>query len=178
MSKIRIGIDPGKGSYICLMEEGNISFHQFPLIGTETDIKGIAEIFLNIWKGIEGSSDVHAVIENVHSVFGSSAGSNFEFGKIAGVLEALLYACDIPFTKVEPKAWQKEMWQGVPLQTKKSSTGKTQVNDTKAISQMAAIRLFPNLDLRDDSRKTDRAKKVDHNKVDALLIAEYCRRKF
>ena len=172
MGKIRIGIDPGKGSYLCLWDEGKKSFefHQFPVIGKETDLKGIDEIFGKISVG----SDVHAVIENVHSVFGSSSHATFEFGWINGVLESLLVSYDIPYTKVNPKAWQKEMWEGVAIQQKKSSTGKTMVNDTKAISEMAAKRLFPNIDLR----ATERSKKADHNKVDALLICEYCKRKF
>lgn len=172
MGKIRIGIDPGKGSFLCLWNEDkeSFSFHQFPVIGKETDLHGIAKIFSELPE----SNDIHAVIEHVHSVFNSSAGATFEFGWINGVIESFLVSRKIPYTKVQPKAWQKDMWQGIALQQKKSSTGKTMVNDTKAMSEMAAKRLFPEIDLR----ATERSKKADHNKVDALLICEYCKRKF
>lgn len=175
MSKIIVGIDPGKESYLCIYRNNEYEFHQFPSIGEEIDIKGICQIFeenLNVLS--HEDNQIHAVIEDVHAVYGSSAGATFAFGKIVGVLETLLYAYDIPFTKVQPKIWQKEMWAGVPIQTKKSSTGKTSVTDTKLVSEMAAKRLFPTIDLR----KSERAKKSDHNKVDALLICTYGVRKF
>jgi hypothetical protein len=171
MSKVIVGIDPGKESYLCICRGGEYEFHQFPSIGAEIDIKGICQIFE---ENLVSVGDVHAVIEDVHAVYGSSAGATFAFGKIVGVLEALLYAYNVPFTKVQPKVWQKEMWQGVPIQTKESSTGKTSVTDTKLVSEMAAKRLFPNVDLR----KSEKAKKSDHNKVDALLICAYGVRKF
>ena len=176
-NKLRIGIDPGKSSYLCTcVNDNEFKFYQFPLIGKETDLHGINCIFREI--DISFYDRVHAAIENVHAIFGSSANNTFEFGYIVGALEAFLIAYNIPFTKVNPKDWQKEMWVGVPIQKKSSKSGKTMVNDTKSISEMAAKRLFPEIDLRDDSRKTERAQKTDHNKVDSLLLTEYCRRKF
>ena len=175
MSKIRIGIDPGKESYICIWEEGfGFEFVQLPTIGKETDINGVARLFDKIATRFNSNCDIHAVIESVHVIYGSSASSTFEFGKMLGLLEGLLCAHEIPYTKVQPKTWQKEMWQGIAIQTKKSSTGKTQVNDTKAMSEVAAKRLFPTIDLR----KNERCKVADHNKVDALLLCEYAKRKF
>ena len=175
MSKIRVGIDPGKESYICVWrEEEGFEFFQLPTVGKETDINGVAKLFSTIAETITVDDDYHAVIESVHAIYGSSASNTFEFGKMLGVLEGLLCAYRIPYTKVQPKTWQKEMWQGVSLQTKKSSTGKTQINDTKAMSEVAAKRLFPTIDLR----KNERCKIADHNKVDALLLCEYAKRKF
>lgn len=182
MSKIRIGIDPGKESYLCFWSDitNAFTFYQFPISGKETDIAGIAKIFDKVDNLLldQDTDDVHAVIEDVHAIYGSSASNTFEFGKMLGILEALLCAYKIPYTKVQPKVWQKEMFQGVELQQRKSSTGKTMVNDTKGMAEVAAKRLFPNMDLRNDSRKTDRAQKVDHNKVDVLLLTNYCKRKF
>lgn len=117
---------------------------------------------------------IHCVIEDVHAKFGSSAKATFSFGYVCGATEAMLIAHDIPYTKVNPKKWQKEMWEGIPVQKKPSSSGKTMVNDTKLMSLMAAKRLFPEVDLRASNRS-----KIPHDgKVDSLLLAEYCRRKF
>lgn len=175
MIKIRYGIDPGKTGFICEWNDSRGTFEFFPIpkIGTEVDVKEIDNLFKERIARF-GDYDIHCVIEDVHAVFGSSAKGTFEFGKIVGVLEALLYSNNIPFTKVQPKKWQKDMWEGIPIQKKPSSTGKTMTTDTKKMSYMAAKRLFPEVDLR----KSTRAKNPDHNKVDALLITEYCRRKF
>lgn len=161
--KTHIGIDPGKDSFMCAISDDIISFDRIPMIGDEIDLRGLNEVFLRFPK------PNYAVIEDVHSVFGSSAKSNFEFGRCVGMLEAFLVSSNIPYTKVQPKRWQKQMWEGIPIQT--NADGKT---DTKATSLLAAQRLYPMVDLR----KSERAKKPDHNKVDALLIAEYCRRNF
>lgn len=174
MSDAYVGIDPGKTGYIVIIEQtGQIIFHPIPQIGTEIDVRRLNDIF----KEISSYFEVSCVIENVHAIYGSAASSTFDFGYTTGLLEALLVAHNIPFVKVQPKTWQKEMWEGVPLQKKKSTSGKTQVNDTKAISEIAAKRLFPNEDLRPNDC-TARCKKADHNKVDSLLIASYCQRKF
>jgi hypothetical protein len=47
------------------------------------------------------------VIEDVHSIFGSSSKSNFQFGRSLGILEGVVNALDIPYVKVQPKEWQK-----------------------------------------------------------------------
>lgn len=163
---IHVGIDVGKSSFICAIgQTGEYYFVQIPMINDEIDINGLSYVIRNL-----SYDKSFAVIEDVHAIFGSSAKATFEFGRVAGILEALLVANSIPYAKVKPKEWQKEMWQGVPILKKEGKTS----NDTKAISLMAAQRLFPDVDLR----KSDRAKIPDHNKVDALLLCEYCRRKF
>jgi hypothetical protein len=167
---IRIGIDPGKNGFICIVEEFSsetvanyITYHPIPLINKEVDIRKLNEC-LSFAGG-----DIHCVIEDVHAIFGSSAKATFNFGWIVGVLEALLVANGIPYTKVAPKVWQKEMWQGIPIQKKANKR-----TDTKAMSLLAAKRLFPNEDLT----ATERSVKPHDGKVDALLLCEFCRRNY
>lgn len=179
MKKIRVGIDPGGTGFITSFlinsneSEQVIEYFPIPKIGKIVDIAAIDNFLKNI-KALEGIYSIHFIIEDVHAIYGSSAGATFSFGHVVGVLEALIISNKIPFTKVQPKEWQKEMWQGIPLMKKPSSTGKKMVKDTKAMSLVAAKRLFPGEDLR----KSTRAKNPDHNKVDSLLMAEYCKRKF
>jgi hypothetical protein len=169
--EIRIGIDPGKNGGIFFYSEitKNYIFKPIPLIGKEFDIQALSQIFTNII-----SENVYAVIEDVHSIFGASAGATFDFGFGCGLLEGILVSHGIPYTKVQPKKWQAEMFEGIPLQQKPSSTGKTVQKDTKKMAEMAAKRLFPNIDLR----MTEKCKKSHDGKVDALLICEYCKRNF
>lgn len=47
------------------------------------------------------------VIEDVHSIFGTSAKSNFNFGFNTGLITGIIQASGLPLAKVQPKAWQK-----------------------------------------------------------------------
>ncbi len=178
MKNIAIGIDPGKKGFITCMNKETGDIVYWPIMqkpdSKYIDLTEVRDVFLQLAEEYDLKKSVHCVIEDVHSIPGSSAQSNFNFGYIVGALEELLRFCGIPFTKVTPKVWQKEMWQGVAVKKKLSSTGKTQINDTKAMSLEAAKRLFPN----EDFRRTAKCKTPDDNKVDSLLMAEYCRRKF
>jgi len=174
--KIRVGIDPGKNGGVFIFIESlntpkNYLYRSIPLIGKEYDIKLMDGIIKSYISDIE---DVFAVIEDVHAIFGSSANATFDFGFGCGIWEGILTANKIPYTKIQPKKWQAEMFEGIPKQTKPSSTGKTIKADTKKMAEMAAKRLFPNIDLR----ASERSVKSHDGKVDALLICEYCRRHF
>jgi hypothetical protein len=178
-NRIRIGIDPGKNGYIAICQESEslnlskYSFYAIPLIGKELDINTLNQIFHDISK-LSATYGIYAVIEEVHAIYGSAAAATFDFGFTCGILEGLLVSKGIGYSKVSPKTWQKEMWKGVPLQQKSSSSGKKQVTNTKAMSLLAAKRMFPNFDLRD----TDRCRVPHDGKVDALLLLEYAKRNF
>lgn len=166
---VNIGIDPGKDGFITVMIGEEFIFSPIPLIGKFLDIHELTRILSEF----SSLPDVHCIFEDVHAKYGSSAKATFSFGFVCGATEACIIASGIPFTKVQPKKWQEEMWQGIPIQKKQSSTGKTMVNDTKLMSLMACKRLFPNLDLTANSRC-----RVPHDgKVDSILLAEYGKRK-
>jgi hypothetical protein len=166
---VSIGIDPGKNGFITAIIGKEFIFAPIPLIGKFLDIHELNRI-LGEFKTL---GNVHCVFEDVHARYGSSAKATFSFGFVCGATEACIIASGIPFTKVQPKEWQKIMWQGIPIQKKASSTGKTMVNDTKLMSLMACKRLFPDVDLRANNRC-----KIPHDgKVDSILLAEYGRRK-
>ena len=175
MKKISIGIDPGKSGFMTVIGSDKwIVYYAMPLIKKQLDVAELASWFSGMPSLFAEFDSLHCVIEDVHAMFGSSAKSTFSFGYVCGVIEALLVSNKIPYTKVNPKTWQKEMWQGIPMVKKPSKSGKTMTTDTKAMSLMAAKRLFPNEDLR----ATERSTTPHDGKVDSLLIAEYCRRKF
>lgn len=172
-NKTYIGIDPGmNGGIAILSQDKPPQLLKMPLLAkVEIDVRFISELLFSI-------SNVHVVIEDVHSVFGASASANFSFGFGCGSLFAVLKVLDVPFTKVQPKAWQKEMWQGVkPIEI---NTGKQNKNgspkykiDTKATSLLAAIRIFPNVNFL----ASERSKKPHDGLIDAALMAEYGRRR-
>lgn len=175
--KYHIGIDVGKKGGIVVLDSTGIIHGMFmiPLIGKEVDLNRLDAIFV-----VHKALGCHCVIEDVHSIFGAGAKSNFQFGRVLGMLESLLVAHKIPYTKVQPKKWQAEMWEGVsPILI---NTGKHVVKtgaikyktDTKATSLLVAKRLFPTASFL----ATERSSVPHDGIVDAALMAEYSRRKF
>lgn len=163
--KIRAAFDVGKdGAFVVFRDEKPIEKTVMPTIGNQIDLTSIRNILRKY-----DCENIHVVIEDVHAIFGASAKSTFNFGWSLGILEGMLAGTGIPYTKVAPKTWQKEMWQGIAPVYKSART-----IDTKATSLIAAKRLFPNEDLR----RSERAILPHDGIVDALLMAEYCRRKF
>lgn len=168
MDKIRGAFDVGKeGAFIVFKNEDIIIKSIMPKTGNQIDLRDLAEMIRQI---SEQYDNIHLVIEDVHAIFGASAKSTFNFGWALGILEGMLVMAQIPYTKVAPKEWQREVWQGIKPVYK--SGGKSV--DTKSTSLLAAKRLFP----LEDFRKSERAEKPHDGVVDALLMAEYCRRKY
>lgn len=171
MSKCYVGIDPGNLGYICVQFEDNFKHYSIK----DNDLYQLSDIMAEIRSKYD---NLVCVIEDVHSIFGSSAKSTFNFGFNKGYLIGLLAANKIPYVLVQPKEWQKVMWTNADMvvsykQVKaKDKVVSKKVVDTKATSINAAKRLFPTIDFR----KSERAKKIDDNKVDATLMSEYARR--
>ncbi len=162
-----IGIDPGKDGAIAIIGD-NIETSLFPKIGKEYDIK-------SMYRMIDGMDVGMVVIEDLKSIKGVSANTNWAMCRGKTIWEVIAEVKELPYTLVHSKTWQKEMWSGVPVQKKVSKKNKSgYATDTKATSLIAVKRLFPNVDLT----PTEKAKKEHDGIVDALLIAEYARRKF
>lgn len=171
---VYVGIDPGLKGFITVLDNNEyIVFYSIPTTnkGKAVDVNGLVKVIGEIMTGCAGRRVVFG-LESVHAIFGSSAGSTFNFGWVVGVIEGILAAHDAVVMRPAPKTWQKEMWKDVPLVKKKSMTGKTEVVDTKATSIAAARRLYPNVDLR----RTEKCRNFDDNKCDSLLIATYLKR--
>lgn len=160
MSKIYIGIDPGSKGYCTIIGGYSVEFIPFedtPWISTANRLRSIVE-----------ETECFAVLEDVHAVYGSSASATFSFGENKGIIQGILTALKIPYAMIAPKEWQKEIWinsDKVYKEGKKIDTKKTSFN--------SAHRIFPDIDLRKNTRCT----KEHDGKCDSLLIAEFARRK-
>lgn len=168
--KWHVGIDIGLKGAICIMEDvGNnvieIDIHPMPVLKGKMDYHKLHSI-IEKFEGFNG----HVVFEKLGVIYGTSKTTAFSMGYQAGSLEAMLIAESVPYTMIPAKKWQEEMFQGV-TELKKSGSKR---RDTKAMAEVAAKRLFPHLDLT----MTERARKPHDGLIDALLMAEYSRRKF
>lgn len=141
-----IGIDPGKAGGIAWIRDGDVAVEKMP----ET-LKDLWDLFEHITAEtapIYRHKETYAVIEKVSSSPQQGVVSAFTFGNGYGHLEMALTASNVPFRRITPQVWQKEM---------KCLTG-----GNKNVSKARAQELFPSL-------------KITHATADALLIAEYAR---
>lgn len=169
MAKLIIGIDPGEKGFLASynVESGEREY----LSISDHTVREISDYIRDCVEKF-GASNVTVCIEEVHAVFGSSAKSTFNFGKIFGLLQGIVIASGASYSLVPPKEWQKEIWNNSDKVTRYNKAG-GKMTDTKGTSLNAAIRLFPTIDFR----RTKNCKKLDDNKIDATLIQEYARRK-
>lgn len=136
-----IGIDPGQQGGIALVSDGiDVAWKM-----GATDLETIERIRAAM--AVVG--EVGAVIEDVWSSPQMGVASAFTFGRGVGALEMALTALNVPFLRVRPQVWQKDLG---------CLTG-----GDKNITKALATKLFPTV-------------KVTHAVADALLIAEWGRR--
>lgn len=173
LPKLFIGIDPGKsGGIVAMNTDGQMKKWIIPLLGDSIDMKTLYDIFVPL----KEKWNVTLILEEVHSIYGTSAGSNFTFGFVCGAIEAIVISHGFKLIKIAPKKWQAEIWQNSDIQYKPLESGKTkkQVN-TKLTSLVCAKRLFPGFDFRKSDSK--RVTKDHDGIIDACLLAEVGRRK-
>ena len=156
-----LGIDIGLSGAFALIHEGDPTGVKMPVTAKKIDAYDILKL-------VDDYNPDHVVFEDLGVIFGSSKKTALSMGYQSGVIEAACICSGIPYTKVKAKQWQKDMFTGVP-EAKKSGGGR----DTKAMALVACKRIFPGLELT----LTDRATKPHDGYVDAILMAEWARRK-
>lgn len=101
--------------------------------------------------------DVVCCVEKVGAMPGQGVVSMFNFGHNFGLIEGVLRACCIPYQLVPPQTWKKEF----------------SLSSDKAKSIEVCQKLFPNVSLL----ATGRSRKPSDGIAEAVLIAEYARRR-
>jgi hypothetical protein len=142
MSKTIIGIDPGVNGAIAWITDGKSCVEKMP-----DTLQDLWELIVSISMNAgSGGTGIHAYIEQVHSSPQMGVKSAFTFGNGFGHLEMALTAAGIPFARIRPQVWQKELG--------------CLTKGNKNVSKRKAQELFPSM-------------KVTHATADALLIAKY-----
>jgi hypothetical protein len=137
-----IGLDPGTNGGIAWIVDGKPCAEKMP-----DTLQDLWELIVSISMNAGcGGTGIHAYLEQVYSSPQQGVKSAFTFGNGFGHLEMALTAAGIPFTRVRPQIWQKEL---------NCLTG-----GQKNITKQRAQELFPSI-------------KVTHAIADALLIAKY-----
>ena len=146
---IYIGIDPGKKGAYAVTDEHVMTVYPWD------DDKFVEAMAI---AGSTGDKCV-AAVEKVGAMPGQGVSSMFSFGQSFGFILGVLTAYGIPYQLVPPRKWKAEF--GL-LHTEKQA------------SVDVAKRLFPRVSLL----PTERCRKESDGMSDAVLMAEYARRKF
>lgn len=102
--------------------------------------------------------DAVCCLEKVGAMPGQGVVSMFNFGQSVGYIKGVLEAFKIPYQEITPQKWKREFG----------------LTSDKAASVEVCRKLFPNTDLL----ATPRSRKPHDGMAEALLMAEYARRKF
>ena len=103
---------------------------------------------------VKSGGDVQVTIENLHAMPRTGSVGGFSQGMGLGLWLGILAVLRVPVTRVEPARWKKDLL--IPAGADKNA------------SIVRALQLFPSC--------PDLGRKRDHNRAEALLIAEWGRR--
>jgi crossover junction endodeoxyribonuclease RuvC len=141
-----IGIDPGVTGAIAFLGERVIDM---PIMSADKKGKrnqiNAAELY-NILKEVPGDSIVY--LEKTHAMPKNGAIASYSQGDSNGCIRAVCACLGLRVERVTPQAWKKHYSLGSDKETVRAK----------------AIELFPDAPL---------SRKKDHNRAEALLIAEY-----
>ena len=149
---IYIGVDPGKSgawARIRTYPNGQVDVMVFPW-----DDAAFVDFMRDEPVEME---NIVAAVEKVSARPGNGSVSMFHFGENFGYIQGVLSACGIPYQLVPPRKW-KAVYS---------------LDNDKKKSIETCHRLFPGVSLK----RTDRCKVDDNNIAEAVLLAEYARRK-
>lgn len=145
---IYVGIDPGKsGALAILYPDGSVRTKPFNADDYICEIEGLACT----------SYSVMCCVEKVSAMPGQGVVSMFNFGHNLGFIEGALRACGVRYQLVPPQTWKKEF----------------SLSSDKNKSVEVCRKLFPKANLL----ATPRCKKPHDGIAEAILMAEYARRK-
>lgn len=148
-----IGCDPGtSGALVCISDDG---FEIIPY-----DEENYREALCR-WS----KDDCVMAIEKVGSMPGQGISATFNFGTNWGFIRGMCYAFKIPVQLIPPQTWKKAFSLNLGKSYSKA--------EKKARTIQTVKELFPNISLK----KTERCRTDDDGIADAVMLAEYARRK-
>jgi Holliday junction resolvasome RuvABC endonuclease subunit len=138
-----LGVDPGvSGAYALVGSNGMAAIvDDLPVANRQVDAAEWRRVIERLKPDI-------AVVEIVHSMPGQGVASTFKFGMAAGLIRGVLLGAGVPIFDAAPTVWKKHF---------------KLVGSDGEKSRALAIQRFPT--------SPALARKKDHNRAEALLIA-------
>ncbi len=155
-----VGIDPGKyGGIVAIDKHGEIQFLEV----MPQEFLDMVSIFVELVK--LKRAPTMAFVEKAQVFPGQGGVGNFTYGEHFGTLQSALKTSGMPYELVPPQAWTKVMHVGCCDASSKS----------KQKSKQVMKKLYPGISLTNPH--STRSKNMHDGLMDALLIAEYGRRR-
>lgn len=148
-----IAVDPGSdaGAIATLAPDRIATTQDLPKVGKQVDAVGLSDLVEDfVEKAQSAGWHVEAVVEKVAAFPKQGAVSSFNFGTANGMILGVLAGKKIPIIPAVPNEWKRKM----------------RLNRDGEVSRALALRLYPEL-------STSMARKKDHNRAEALLIAHW-----
>ena len=155
-----IGIDPGLQGGIAFINSGDYFAFIMPIINAKK--KSLNHVIISKLLSGHESAKTYAILEEQHAMPKQGVVSMMSIGYGFGALKQCLVDFAIPHEVVRAQVWQKEF--GI--------SGRK--GNTKSQALQICRSLFPDLKLL----ATERSKKPHEGIVDAVLIAEFARRRY
>ena len=148
-----VGVDPGLTGSIALLDDDNTRVYDMP-----RGVDGVDGAF--VYRLLAKWEPAEVYIERTHAMPMNGSKATYSLGDTNGCLRTAVHVLRIPLIWVPPRQWQSQF----------SLAGGSYTDQArKDRSRWRAQELFPAL-----ADQLARAK--DHNRAEALLIAEYGRR--
>ncbi len=157
-----LACDPGAQGNFCILDP------VLKLTKFKDNSMDLAKLYYWLERIKKQHGVTHITIEDVHSLFGMSAKSNFTFGWNTGVVNTLPIVCGLKILHVPPKKWQAGV--GIYPIVDKLMNSDPKLKRNKAIKLAVAERcgqLYPNAII-----KTPRGRLLD-GRSDALMMAHW-----
>ncbi len=160
---VYVGIDPGATGAVGILYRGKAFVGDIPTLKvkrsggtkTETNLPALMQA-LRMFGPVRHNIRVAVEQAQIQVVsHGNSAYTAFRVGVFYGQMVGVIAALGLPYVRAAPQSWKKTM----------GLTGKD-----KQASRLMAIEMFPNA-------AADLSRKRDHDRSEALLLAEWHRRK-
>lgn len=162
-----IGIDPGCTGALSIIDSVRNTVQVFDTPNFVRSISGrkkknktdylVAGMREIIMREIDDENETYGVLESVHAMPDNGSIGNFDMGRGLGLWEGMLGGLGIPYVKVAALTWKRFFFGKV----------KTEKGDDRN----KACELFPFMAVQ-------LARVMDHNRADAILLAEYGRRTY
>ena len=164
-----IGIDNGYSGAIVMVDDlGHVYIHPMPTVTYELKTKSaktgkpkhkteyVLPVIVEIFKN-HANENPTVMLERAQAMPSQGVVSMFSTGEGYGIMKGMLAALGVPFLTVRPQEWQKEFGIG---------------GDPRE-AYLRAAQVFP----REAAHLVTARGAMRTGVADALLIAEYCRRK-
>lgn len=147
MKQVFIGIDPGKSGALAMIDTKEGFAFAIPFDQRK---------YINELRNLDPANTV-VCLEHVHAMPKQGVTSQFNFGASFGWLQGMLDTIGLPYELVQPMKWKREF----------------SVTADKNSAVEVCKRLFPDVSLL----PSPRCKKDNDGMAEALLMAEYARRR-